>query len=64
MIGKNQQSLTNHQSRLAYLITDAKLQIYIEKGFTAPQIATMLSVSKSTIRRRLCKFGISIIVNC
>ena len=48
------------KGRPAYLITDAQLQIYIENGFTVPQIATMLSVSKSTIRRRLWKFGISI----
>ena len=48
------------KGRPAYLITDAQLQIYIENGFTVPQIATMLSVSKSTIRRRLWKFGVSI----
>ena len=48
------------KGRPAFLITDAQLQTYIENGFTVPQIATMLSVSKSTIRRRLRKFGISI----
>ena len=40
------------KGRPAYLITDAQLQIYIENGFTVPQIATILSVSKSTIRKR------------
>ena len=48
------------KGRPAFLITDAQLQMYIENGFTVPQIATLLSVSKSTIRRRLRKFGISI----
>ena len=48
------------KGRPAFLITDAQLQMYIENGFTVPQIATMLSISKSTIRRRLRKFGISI----
>ena len=48
------------KGRPAYLITDVQLEIYIENGFTMPQIATMLSVSKSTIRRRLWKFGISV----
>ena len=59
MIGKN--SIESYKSpklkrtfegRPAYLINHAQLQIYIENGFTVPQIATMLSVSKSTIRRR------------
>ena len=67
MIGKN--SIESYKSpklkrtfegRPAYLINHAQLQIYVENGFTVPQIATMLSVSKSTIRRRLCRFGISV----
>ena len=48
------------KGRPAFLITDAQLQIYIENGFTVPQIATMLSVSKGTIRKRLRKLGISV----
>ena len=48
------------KGRPAYLITDTQLQIFIENGFAVLQIANMLSVSKSTIRRRLRKLGISI----
>ena len=45
--------------RPAYLITDAQLQIY-ENGFTVSQIATMLPVSKNTIRGPLWKFDLSV----
>ena len=48
------------KGRPAFLITDAQLQMYIENRFTVSQLATMLSVSKSTIRRRLRKFDILI----
>ena len=47
------------KGRPVYLITDTQLQIFMENGFTVPQIANVLSVSKSTISRRLRKLGIS-----
>ena len=52
--------LTGAQGRPRYALSRHQLQYLVESGFTGPQIADIVGVSLSTIRRRLSEFGIAI----
>ena len=68
MISRQQQVVNGFQSekvlegdrgRPQYNISEEQLLYFIGFGFKAPQIATMLGVSESIIRRRFCEFNLS-----
>eukprot|EP00794_Sanderia_malayensis_P001848 gene1848-2081_t len=44
----------------AFIITKDQLEFYLENGFGVRDVAKMLSVSKSTVKRRLHTFGLSV----
>lgn len=48
------------RGRPKYLLTKPQLEYYLENDFNIPKIAEMVSVSQSTIKRRLIDFGLSI----
>lgn len=48
------------RGRPKYLLTKPQLEYYLENDFNIPKIAEMVSVSQSTIKRRLKDFGLSI----
>ena len=48
-----------NRGRPRYAITAQQLQYFIHFGFKAPEIASMLGVSESTLRRRLKDFNLS-----
>ena len=53
-------SSTNVQGRPRFVITREQLETLIEANFTGPQIAHMLGVSLSTVRRRMDLYNLSI----
>lgn len=54
-----QSKLTGDPGRPKIEITQAQLEYFLEKRFTCPDIAKMLSVSVRTVRRRLEEYVIS-----
>ena len=50
----------NGRGRPRINLTRPILEYFINNGFTGPQIASILHVSLSTVRRRMSAFGLSI----
>ena len=50
-----------HRGRPSYIITKAQLEYYLENNFSIPMIANMICVSKSTVKRRMRKFNLSVL---
>ena len=48
------------ESALAFHIPKEVLEMFVENKFSINAMARMLEVSESTVKRRLCSFGISI----
>ena len=51
---------TGFRGRPFLIITKEQLQLYLQYNFTVPNIAKMLLVSESTIKRRFQEFGLSV----
>lgn len=51
---------TGKKGRPSFTITKTQLEMYLENGFTLPDISKMICVSTSTVKRRLKKFNLSV----
>ena len=56
-------SVYGQRARPSFKITKAQLELYLQHNFSVPKIARMISVSKSSVRRRMRKFGLTM-KNC
>eukprot|EP00112_Aurelia_sp_Birch-Aquarium-sp1_P015218 Seg3354.3 transcript_id=Seg3354.3/GoldUCD/mRNA.D3Y31 product="hypothetical protein" protein_id=Seg3354.3/GoldUCD/D3Y31 len=54
------QKKLDQRGRPAFIITKDQLEFYLENNVCVRDIAKMLSVSQSTIKRRLLEFGLSV----
>ena len=50
----------DRRGRPSFMITKPQLELYLKYKFSIPKISTMLSVSRSTIKRRLRVFNLAI----
>ena len=53
---------TGNVGRPMFEITRVQMNFLVKSGFTGPQIASIIGVSLSTVRRRITYFGLSISV--
>lgn len=53
-------SIHGNVGRPRFEITREQMNFLVESGFTGPQIASIIGVSLSTVRRRMAYFGLSI----
>lgn len=51
---------TGEHGQPRYAISEHQLQYLVESGFKRPQLADIVGVSLSTVRRRMSEFGITV----
>ena len=53
-------AFTNNRGRPAYIVPQEQLELFLECGFTVPEMASMLGISVSTVKRRMTEYSLSV----